>query len=65
MGNLSYRGFLGVTARNLDRNYKGVDVSIARVMNLNPNYYTSQFEADQMAADNKASQEPVSGSEKL
>ena len=43
MGNLSYRGYLGVTARNQDRNTKGVEVSIARVMNLDPNFYTSQL----------------------
>ena len=48
MGNLSYRGYLGVTARNGDRNVKGVEVSIAKVMNMDPKFYTHLAEEDQM-----------------
>lgn len=51
MGNLSYRGYLGITARNQDRNIKGVEVSIAKVMNMDPNYYSAQFEADAKKAE--------------
>ena len=47
MGNMSYRGYLGLTARNQDRHTKAIDVSIAKVMNMDPAFYTSQFEEDQ------------------
>ena len=39
MSNLSYRGYLGLTARNQDRHMKGIEVSLAKVMNMHPNYY--------------------------
>ena len=41
MGNMSYRGYLGITARNSDRNIKGIDVSISKVMNMDPAFYTT------------------------
>ena len=38
---MSYRGYLGITARNPERNIKGIDVSIAKVMNMDPSFYTN------------------------
>ena len=33
-------------SHNQDRNIKGVEVNIAKVMNMDPAFYTEQFEAD-------------------
>ena len=42
MPNLSSQGNLGISARNSDRNVKGVEVSLARIMNMDPRYYVDQ-----------------------
>ena len=51
MSNLSNRGYLGISARNIDRNSKGIELSLAKVMNMHPNYYQNEEPAANFATD--------------
>ena len=39
LDNLNHTGYMGITARNQDRNVKGIEVSLAKVMNMDPLAY--------------------------
>jgi len=52
MPNLSSSGTLGITARNDGRNIKGIDVSFAKIMNMDPRFYTNMDDPASVANAN-------------